>query len=269
METWRLILESELPATRNMATDAFLLEEAETKSQSPIIRIYGWTEPSITIGYHQKLDRAVHVPLLGNTPVVRRVTGGRALLHENRELTYAVAGDFTRFGALGGDLSSSYRLIAQAIIAFYRKCGWAADMARRDIPVSLSSVRSQQKGCFATVSQFEITVGSAKVAAGSQRRTRHAFIQHGSIKLDVPGRHPAILDYAHDIVPPPSPVISCSRDILSRQLAEAFEQVYNVRLDHCPLTAPEIDQIAAGSGAFENLNPVTFSIAQDHGDGSL
>ena len=264
-----MIYENGLPAKRNMATDAFLLDLAGQKTESPIIRIYGWDEPSITIGHHQRVERAVDISLLGKTPIVRRVTGGRALLHDDLELTYAVAGDFVRFGSLGADLSDSYHLIAQAIIAFYKTCGWTAEMARRDLPVSLSHARSLQKGCFATVSQYEITVGNAKVAAGSQRRSRNSFIQHGSIKLAVPLSHPAILDNSQDNADPPSPIVATSRNDLARRLITAFEQVYAVELIMRPFTDSEMQGIAARSGIFENLNPAPFSIEQESGRGSL
>lgn len=263
MEEWRLIYEDGLPAARNMAADAYLLEQAEKGETCPVIRIYGWAEPSITIGYHQQLQRAVDVARLGKTPVVKRITGGRALLHDDHELTYAVAGNYIRFGCLGEELSDSYRLIAQAIIIFYRGCGWEAEMARRDRPVSLAKTPSIQKGCFAAVSQYEITYNGAKVAAGSQRRTRCAFMQHGSIKLAIPQRHPAISDISQDIVSLPSPAISGDRDRLAMRLAGAFEQVYLVNLIIRPFSGQELREIGAKMKEFENLNVNAFSIEQD------
>ena len=121
MDSWRLIIEGKNSASYNMAADDYLLKLAEKGESSPIIRIYGWDVPSITIGYHQKLERAVDLSKLADTPVVRRITGGRALYHDNEELTYAVSGNFMAYSDLGEDLHQSYHLISKAIVLFYQK----------------------------------------------------------------------------------------------------------------------------------------------------
>ena len=133
MDTWRLIPDRKFSAGFNMAADGYLLRQAEEGGGPPVVRIYGWESPSITIGYHQRPDRAIDLSHLGQTPLARRITGGRALLHDNSELTYAVAGDFIRYPVLGGSLSETYRLISEAIIRFYSIQGWTATMEHRRV----------------------------------------------------------------------------------------------------------------------------------------
>lgn len=254
MERWRVIFGGRRSASFNMAADDFLLSAADSGHSAPVIRIYGWEEPSITIGYHQRLDRAVDVSRLGRTPVVRRTTGGRALLHDDGELTYAVAGNYVRNPRLGGHLHESYRIIAEGIVRFYRLVGWQVSVSRRDNPVSLARPVQVQKGCFASVSQYEIIYRGQKVAAGSQRRTASALMQHGAVKIGLPTRHPAIDDLSqsvtgHDIQPMPG-----AAGELAVRLAAAFAEEFGVALADRPFTARERAAIEGWAHRFGNLN---------------
>lgn len=252
MDKWRLIRDGRRSAAFNMAADDFLLEQAESAGTVPVLRLYGWDKPSITIGYHQKLERAVDVTRLGHTPVVRRSTGGRALLHDDGELTYAVAGDFIRHPILGATLRHSYNMIADAIVRFYRAAGWPAVIAHRDRPIGLSGSKAVQKGCFAAVSLYEIVLGGQKVAAGSQRRTRCALLQHGAIKIAAPTRHAAVLDAAQSVelgFPP----LAGEREQLEERLATAVAEVFQVHLVIHPFTWDETEAIIDRARRFDNL----------------
>jgi len=254
MEPWRAIFNGGCAAEFNMAADAFLLEAAETGESSPIIRIYGWDRPSITIGYHQRLERAVDVTVLGDTPVVRRVTGGRALLHDDGELTYAVAGNFLRHSALGATLQESYGAIAEAIVHFYRALGIDVVVSRREDPFARLRPGTLQRGCFASISQYEIIVGGRKIAAGSQRRTQTSFMQHGIVRIAPPRRHGAIIE--PDSTPDGTaiPILSGNRQALERQLSKAFSETYGVWLTSGPFLPAEAAAIETRREHFKNLN---------------
>ena len=238
-----------------MAADAYLLDLAETSDSTPILRLYGWDRPSITIGFHQRLERALRVPQLGDTPVVRRVTGGRALLHDDREITYAVAGDFRRFPMLGQSLHESYHKIAEAIVAFYRGIGWAAYVSRRDDPVPLGRPSAVQKGCYAAVSQHEIVVGRQKIAAGSQRRTRYTLLQHGAIRIAPPQFHPAIVNPPQSEESEQLPEVKERRESLVQILCHALEMTFGIRLESEPFSCPEKTVISMRLEEFKNMNP--------------
>ena len=255
MESWRAIFNGGCAAEFNMAADAFLLEAAEAGEPSPVIRIYGWDRPSITIGYHQRLERAVDVAKLGDTPVVRRVTGGRALLHDDGELTYAVAGNFLRHPALGATLEESYGVIAEAIVHFYRALGIDAVVSRRADPFARSRPGILQKGCFASVSQYEIIVGARKIAAGSQRRTQTSFMQHGVVRVALHRRHRAINEPDSVSDGTAIPILSENRQVLEQQLSKAFSETYGVWLTPGPLLPAEAAAIETRRERFKNLNP--------------
>ncbi len=241
-----------------MAADASLWALAEGGQSSPIVRIYGWDRPSITIGYHQRLDRAVAVGRLDGTPVVRRITGGRALLHDDGELTYAVAGNFSDHPILGESLGDSYLRIAEAIVAFYRQLGWPAEIAHRDAPVSLANSPERQKGCFAAISRYEVLVRGQKAAAGSQRRGRHGLLQHGAVRLSSQRPHAAIDNALNASDLPAISGISLRRRELEGCLAESLAAAYGVSLALGSFSAAERDTVLGHLIDFENLAPADF-----------
>ncbi len=240
MNRWRLILDDDRPAAFNMAADAELLRLAEKKDSRPVLRIYSWEEPSITIGYHQKVDNAIDVDKIAATPVVRRITGGRALLHDSGELTYAIAGDYRRFRDLGQTLSQSYLYIARALIRFYASLGWQAKISTRQDRLIRAGSRQIQKGCFASVSRYEIIAFGQKVAASSQRRTRTAFLQHGAVRFTRVASHPAIKDSDRNSTEAdPLPAITLSRSELVNLLIESCASIFETSFDKIPYDGPE------------------------------
>jgi hypothetical protein len=237
-----------------MAADAYLLDQAEEADSVPTIRLYRWDEPSITIGYHQKIARAVDLSQSDGIPVVRRVTGGRALLHDDDELTYAMAGNFERFPKIGTTLHESYQFISRAIVGFYISMGWEAAMSKRDKPIPLSGSVEQKKGCFASVSQYEILARGQKVAAGSQRRTNVAMMQHGVIRTAPLNPHPAIADQPQAIAISRLPAINDDRHVLEKQLISFFQKEYRIQFNNCPFSDAEMAEIHDRTNNFLNLN---------------
>ncbi|MDD4052282.1 MAG: hypothetical protein PHR28_10360, partial [candidate division Zixibacteria bacterium] len=233
------------------------------------VRLYAWDKSSITIGFHQTLERAVDRLKLGDTPVVRRITGGRALLHDDGELTYAIAGNFLRQPILGDTLAASYHTIAEAIIRFYRLLGWPAAVARRDDPVLLSGSTGIQKGCFASVSRFEITAFGQKLAASSQRRSRTALIQHGAIRIAPPTRHPAIIDLPQAVAGEAFWTPAGSRGDLETTMIRACEETFGVSMVLEPFSEAEKVAIGALAGSYKNLAGGHDLIKQPPGDKSL
>jgi len=171
-EKWRLIIDPPSPGCDNMATDEALLVAASSdRASSPLLRIYGWSEPTLSIGYLQK-----SAPFAGyGLPMVRRITGGRALLHDD-ELTYAVvAGAESELYAMG--IVNCYSSISRAIVEALREFGVDADFARPDSP----SAYRRHNACFASSARYEVLVKGKKIAGSAQRRLRGALLQHGSI----------------------------------------------------------------------------------------
>jgi lipoate-protein ligase A len=162
------------PGAVNMQRDGELLER-HRPGDDPVLRIYRWQPPAVTYGYNQdpaEFDQeAVAAAGFG---LVRRPTGGRAILHAD-ELTYCVVG--TSPGPLFGDsLHRCYMKINEALLHFLRGLGLEAE-------ISAGESREEQRGalCFKSAGQHEIRVAGRKLVGSAQRRTGGVFLQHGSI----------------------------------------------------------------------------------------
>ena len=170
----RVIRDGAHDGAANMARDAALLERRRP-GDDPILRLYRWSPPAVSYGYHQTPEDfdAAAVAARG-WGLVRRPTGGRAILH-HEELTYAVIGPPD--GPLFGDsLHTAYAAINRALLRFLCDLGLAPDVSGGE---SLAEARGAV--CFNSAGRHELTVGGRKVVGSAQRRTADGFLQHGSI----------------------------------------------------------------------------------------
>ena len=176
MDAWRLILDPDLAGPENMAIDEAILASARLDADSPpTLRLYGWARPTISVGH---LQDAASFARLG-LPVVRRITGGRAVLHD-MELTYSVVASRSN-GVFSGGITPAYAMISKAIIAALMDVGIDADFAP-----AKKGVKGYKSGaCFHSPSRYEILVGGRKLVGSAQRRYKDAFLQHGSILYDL------------------------------------------------------------------------------------
>lgn len=172
--TLRVILDGACTGAVNMQRDAALLRN-HAPGDDPVLRIYRWSPPAVTIGYNQ--DEAsfnAAAAAAAGFDFVRRPTGGRAILHAE-ELTYAVVG--TSPGPLfGSSLHDAYMTINRALVAFLAALGLEAQVSAGE---SLAEARGLV--CFKSAGRHEVRVGGRKVIGSAQRRQRGVFLQHGSI----------------------------------------------------------------------------------------
>ncbi|MBP86025.1 MAG: hypothetical protein CMJ64_04800 [Planctomycetaceae bacterium] len=171
----RLIIDEPARGSWNMAVDEALLRASQDTGQI-VLRLYQWFEPTLSLGYFQLSDeRASHAPTRG-LPVVRRSTGGGAIVHD-QELTYSLVHPIEdRFS----DESQSFvRRVHNALIAVLRSM-FALDVRLCDKAVSKSPEPFQ---CFARRSELDVLIDHHKIAGSAQRRHRRAILQHGSILL--------------------------------------------------------------------------------------
>jgi lipoyl(octanoyl) transferase len=180
-ETWRLIRTEPLPGAINMAIDEALLQSVAKRNSAPVLRLYRWSPPTLTLGYGQKTQGSVDFQACRELgiEVVRRSTGGRAVLHEN-EVTYAVASpDCTK--TFPGGILENYRVIAGVLQEMLQSFG---------IEVHLASGRERRgegetSVCFCVPSVHELVYRGCKMTGSAQRRCAGAFLQHGSIPVDL------------------------------------------------------------------------------------
>lgn len=184
MTAWRYLDSGAAPGARNMAIDEGLLREAAAGQAQPVLRLYTWSPAAVSLGRFQDEATSVNAAACRERgiDIVRRITGGRAVLHD-RELTYSV------IAPAGGDLFpnevlGTYKMIAAALLAGLRDLGIAAEMVSRS-GRHADRVRSHTKepACFSSPSWYEILVKDRKIIGSAQRRVPGAFLQHGSILI--------------------------------------------------------------------------------------
>ncbi|NIA22442.1 MAG: hypothetical protein GWP05_10865 [Anaerolineaceae bacterium] len=217
---WRLLVCDPRPGDWNMAVDDMLLEQAVEQSR-PALRIYSWDQPTLSLGYFQSLE---DIPPEHRTrrPVVRRTTGGGAILHD-RELTYSLA---TPKALLDG--AKLYALANQAILLAIRRLG-----AQAHVRGPLPGQRAQRGPffCFARPGSTDIIARAGKLAGAAQRRTGGGILQQGSILLAG--------DQAGTIALNELAGRPVALDELAAELVLGFQELLNVRFEPSDLTAAE------------------------------
>lgn len=180
MERWFLLDDGAAPAAWNMAVDELLLGMVDGERTAPILRLYSFDPPAITVGYHQDPFSVLDMRAAGRDKidVARRFTGGRALLHAD-ELTYSLMARTDR-KPFDSPLHDAHRGISRALVRALRSLGVDATISGGRHG---SSGPGSSRPCIDSVSRHEVTVGGRKVIASAQRRTRSALLQHGSIFL--------------------------------------------------------------------------------------
>lgn len=162
-----------------MARDEALLDSVGQGSSPPTLRFYLWEPPTISLGYFQPYAEYESLPPpAGELAVVRRTTGGGAILHD-KEITYSLTLP-TAHRLLRGSASDLYRRMHDAMIA---ALGPGIGAVRRE-PAEGTRAQRGPFFCFARRHRDDVLVGRDKLAGSAQRRTRTAVLQHGSLILE-------------------------------------------------------------------------------------
>ena len=248
---WRLLLDPPASGAWNMAVDEALLDSVAAGRSPSTLRFYTWTPACLSLGYFQSFDvvdtdgcRAHGVD------IVRRPTGGRAILHD-RELTYSVTLPASTLGHDAGIVPSYHRL-SLALQAGLRALGVPATLA----PLA-SSLAAADHGpvCFDRPSAHEILLDGRKLVGSAQVRRGAALLQHGSIviepqldrllaclRLDDADREPAARERLQNAVGGLAGMADVDR--LPASLATAFGRQFGVRVIPGRL---DDDELAAAS----------------------
>ncbi len=180
MKTWRL-LKTSSPANGiwNMALDEAMLEACGRGEVLPTLRLYAWEPPCLSLGYAQPISDVdvVRLRALG-WDLVRRPTGGRAILHTD-ELTYSVIAPLSE-PTVQGTLLESYQRIAQALLEALRMIGLKVEV--QELAASPPG-QNTNPVCFETPSIYEITVDGKKLVGSAQARRKEGVLQHGTLPL--------------------------------------------------------------------------------------
>lgn len=173
---WRLLATPPMNGAENMAVDEVLLRRASAMGEA-VLRVYAWSAPTLSLGRNQPARDGYDPAALAEhrVGVVRRLTGGRAVLHD-REVTYSV----TAPESLGATLREAYLRINEILVHALRLLGVDASIA---MPARRAPLPSTAP-CFEEPTEGEIVAGGRKLAGSAQYREQGAMLQHGSILVD-------------------------------------------------------------------------------------
>ncbi|MEZ4677929.1 MAG: biotin/lipoate A/B protein ligase family protein [Caldilineaceae bacterium] len=176
--TWRLIIEAEpRSGAANMAVDQAIAQACAVGDSPATLRFYRWQPPTVSLGRHQPLaDIDLAAVAERGYEVVRRSTGGRAILHTD-ELTYAVAAPADE-PRLQGGVMDAYLRLSNALVNG-SSWGYCGDKAAGDVRTG----KDVSAACFEVPSAYEITAYGRKLLGSAQSRRAKYVLQHGSLPL--------------------------------------------------------------------------------------
>jgi lipoate-protein ligase A len=173
MKIWRFLDTGALSPACNMAIDRALLALHANGKSLPTLRLYQWQPPGVSLGYFQRQhDLDLEACRRLGYEVVRRPTGGRAVLHLN-DLTYAVIAGTAE--GMPSAVSAAYNLLAQGLLHAFRLVGIAVGMGREQRDSHLNDV------CFLRCTRGAIVHQKKKLVGSAQTWHASSLLQHGSI----------------------------------------------------------------------------------------
>ncbi len=182
MTRWRLIDTGPLDGPTNMAVDEALLACFDPERSAPLLRLYGWSPPALSLGRFQKAHEVLDLERCSRAgiPVVRRITGGGVIYHAE-ELTYALVCAPHQIPP-AATIKESFRVLTAFLLRFYEKLGLDAGYAVDHCPGG-TRLGIRTPFCFAGKESYDILVEGRKIGGNAQRRLKNAIFQHGSIPL--------------------------------------------------------------------------------------
>ena len=242
----KIIVDGSYEGTMNMALDMILAERCLQQKIS-ILRIYEWSFPTLSVGKHQKVDN-IDWEFLSKEgiDIVRRPTGGRAVLHKN-EFTYSFS-TFSSNKNLPSDILGSYKRISHALIESLKNLNIYATLETSKNKCLTKDI------CYDASSLYEIKVEGKKFIGSAQYRTKNFIIQHGSIPLKIDyDRYVRCFKYSHPdlikekIKKTTIDLCTIKNTVISKkELAESFkigfESVFNEQIIFSLLEIDEIEK---------------------------
>ncbi len=181
---WRLINSNLADGATNMAVDEAILHAHAQGSVPPTIRFYGWSKPTLSIGYFQKILSEIDIAVCSarGIDIVRRLTGGRAVLHD-QELTYSIIVNEDH-PLIPKTVTASYRFLSEGLLQALHSLGIPARMNVPRAAYGQVRLSHSSAACFDAVSHYEITADGRKIIGSAQLRKDGILLQHGSILLN-------------------------------------------------------------------------------------
>ncbi|MEQ1830056.1 MAG: hypothetical protein ABL921_29110 [Pirellula sp.] len=176
-----VVVDPPLQGEVNMAIDEQLLQ-AIRPDWPVVVRIYRWQEPTLSIGRFQNDADRQAIPELASLPMVRRKTGGGAIVHD-QELTYSVLVPLRDQTIQKGHSELLYRAIHQSVLNQLAHLGWDAKLAESCACANAKKEKKDPFLCFLRRTPVDLLVGEHKILGSAQRRTAVGLLQHGSFLI--------------------------------------------------------------------------------------
>lgn len=174
---WGLLDSGFHDASINMALDEALLNWHSEGKIPPVLRFYGWSSPSLSLGHFQKESEIDFSNLKKHQcQLVRRLTGGSAVLHDD-ELTYSIIIS-EKNRDIPSSIQEAYYVLSKGIVQGYKNLGINANYAE-DLTKERSAI------CFERPAFYEMVADGKKLSGNAQTRKRGVLLQHGSIPLSI------------------------------------------------------------------------------------
>ena len=232
--TWRLIPAIETTGEIQMAIDSWLLQQHILGHIPPTLRFYTWSNPTISLGYHQR-----HYPehwtdlTWQNCPVnlIKRPTGGRGVLHQG-DLTYAIIGS-----GFVGKRVEVYQQICQFLIDGWRSLGVDLDYG------TAGRGYIHNPNCFGTATSADLICANGYKLIGSAQLIKFgAVLQHGSMRLN-PDLELFSQVFGELISPPPQAISQLAMPMIIDALIDLAQSCFNVNFDIRSLSDREWSEI--------------------------
>ncbi len=239
----------------NMAIDDALLEFAE-RQQAFVLRVYEWSEPTLSLGYFQKLDDRFLHPPGQDLSVVRRATGGGAIVHHH-DLTYSLCIPQSRSSV--GAAPAIYESVHGSLVTWLRELRVPAEQWRRtageddSAPTTASPARPVGDDflCFRRRSSGDVVAAGHKILGSAQRRSKGALLQHGSLLLATSEYAPSLCGLSQ--LSPNAKARLASRRHFAQELMEriatAIDSLASVRFKCGLKRGGELEEYAASKVA--------------------
>lgn len=247
MEVWRVLNSKEAEGYLNMAIDEAILWSCQRGYTPATLRFYRWARPTLSIGYLQKVFEEFDVKVCQELkyPIVRRITGGRAVLHD-QEVTYSVVIS-KESSFFSTSILQAYRVLGNGLIQGCKILGIGAQMVSRSVKPHSQDGFDKDKFpiCFTAPSWYEIVVAGKKLIGSAQRRLEGALLQQGSILMKFnPEPLAAVLRFkSKKVLKELTNRITSIKDLLKEEIS--YQQVMSAMMrgfeQGCGITFQEAD----------------------------
>lgn len=180
-DVWGLLHTGHQDAATNMALDELLIKWHSEGEIPPVLRFYGWSKPTLSVGNFQKVEKTINFPAIKekDCQFVRRLTGGSAVLHDD-ELTYSIVVSEDK-PYISSSIRAAYYTLSKGIMAGFNIL---------KIPVDYSLPEEQFTDlftavCFEKPSDYEMLVDGKKISGHAQTRKQGVLMQHGSLPFSM------------------------------------------------------------------------------------